>query len=295
MTMARPAPDGEIALSAPDVRAVLDLAAGGRLASLVVGERDLLVGRPAPGDRGIRWGSFLMAPWPGRIAGAAFDWSGRTHRLEANDGPNAIHGVVFDRRWDIDEASASEVRLAIDLGPQGWPLGGSVRQRIRLAAGFIELSAEVVAGDEPMPAGLGWHPWFRRPDRGDLAVRVEAVDTLTSDAGLIPTGRRTPVDDATDLRAGPFLGERRLDHVYPDVRTPVVVAWPDLVLTMRSSAALGTFVVHTPPSGVCVEPQTEWPDAIALSGRGVTGTGIVPLEPGESLRATTTWEWSARS
>jgi galactose mutarotase-like enzyme len=290
--MSRPATGGEIGLVAPGVSAALDLAAGGRLASLVVGGRERLLGRPAPRDRGIRWGSFLMAPWPGRIAGAEFGWSGRTHRLAANDGPNAIHGVLFDRRWDLVEVSASEARLAIDLWTHGWPLGGSVRQSIRLAAGSVELSAEIVAGEDPMPAGLGWHPWFRRPDRGDLAVRVEAVDTLESDAGLIPTGRRAPVDDATDLRSGPLLGERRLDHVYPDVRTPVVVTWPDLVLTMRSSAALRTFVVHSPPSGVCVEPQTEWPDAIALSGRGVTGTGLVPLGPGESLRATTTWEWT---
>ena len=152
MTMSQSTPDGEVALSAPGVSAVLDLAAGGRLASLVIGGRERLLGRPAPGDRGIRWGSFLMAPWPGRIAGAAFDWSGRTHRLVANDGPNAIHGVVFDRRWDLVEASTSAARLAIDLGSHGWPLGGSVRQSIRLATDSIELSAEVVAGDEPMPA-----------------------------------------------------------------------------------------------------------------------------------------------
>ena len=101
-----------------------------------------------------------------------------------------------------------------------------------------------------------------------------------------------PVDGDTDLRTGPALGERRLDHVYPAVGSPVVVTWPDLVLTMVSSPAVGTFVVHTPPAGVCVEPQTEWPDAIALAARGVPGTGLVALAPGDVLRATTTWSWA---
>ena len=54
MTVRPPAPDTELALSAPGVGAVLDLEAGGRLASLVVGGRERLVGRPAADDRSIR-------------------------------------------------------------------------------------------------------------------------------------------------------------------------------------------------------------------------------------------------
>ncbi|HTC85066.1 MAG TPA: hypothetical protein VK656_00070, partial [Candidatus Acidoferrum sp.] len=56
--------------------------------------------------------------------------------------------------------------------------------------------------------------------------------------------------------------------------------------------AVGTYVIHTPPSGICIEPQTSWPDAPVLASRGIRGTGLVRLEPGDSLRSTTAWSWS---
>jgi aldose 1-epimerase len=288
-------PASTVVLEGVGARLTVDVAAGGRLASLVVGGRERLLVPHSPADRGIRWGSFLMAPWPGRIAGARLEWDGSSHLLNANDGPNAIHGLVFDRPWRVTTADLGSLSLEVALGPLGWPFGGVVRQRIRLATASLELTAEVVADRMSMPAGLGWHPWFRRPDEGDMTVRVEGADVLEMQPDLIPTGRLVPVRGDTDLRTGPALGVRRLDHVYPAVRSPVVVTWPDLVLTMMSSPAIGTFVVHTPPTGVCVEPQTEWPDAIALAARGVTGTGLVRLGPGETLMARTTWSWDAKT
>jgi aldose 1-epimerase len=293
VTGSQPGSHPPIVLTAPGATAVVDVDAGGRLASLLIGGSERIVARPSAGDRGIRWGSFLMAPWAGRIGGAGVDWDGSSYRLEANDGPHAIHGVVFDRPWRVRAAASAVARLEIDLGPLAWPFGGLVRQAVRLSADEIELTAEITAADLPMPAALGWHPWFRRPTDGDMAVRVEAADTLETAADLIPTGRRVPVGGATDLRTGPPLGERRLDHVYADVGSPVVVSWPDLTLTMTSSPAVRTFVVHSPPTGVCVEPQTAWPDAIALDARGVRGTGLTSLAVGETFRATTTWRWSA--
>jgi aldose 1-epimerase len=227
-----------------------------------------------------------MAPWAGSDRGAHVDWDGSSYRLEANDGPHAIHGVVFGRPWRVRGTAAAAAELEIDLGPLGWPFGGVARQTVRLWADGIELTAEITAADVPMPAALGWHPWFRRPTDGDMAVRVEAADTLETAADLIPTGRRLPVGGATDLRTGPPLGERRLDHVYPDVGSPVVVSWPDLTLTMTFSPVVRTFVVHSPPAGVCVEPQTAWPDAIALAARGISGTGLTSVAAGETFRAT---------
>src|SRR4029078_1774120 len=75
---------------------------GGRLASLVVGGRDLIVGPPDDGDRTILWGSFLMAPWCGRIEGGVLEWDGGTHQLPRNLEGNAIHGVLWDQAWTVE-------------------------------------------------------------------------------------------------------------------------------------------------------------------------------------------------
>ena len=113
------------------------------------------------------------------------------------------------------------------------------------------------------------------------------------DADLVPTGAVRAVTKYEDLRSGPALGDRRLDHVYVRAKSPALVRWPDLDLAIEFGDSLNTVVVHTPSEGICVEPQTMWPNAPLLAARGVTGTGLRTLEPGESLRASERWTWRA--
>jgi aldose 1-epimerase len=285
--------DGRIRLAAGAASVSIDVDAGGRLASLVIGGRERLLAGSGEDDRSIRWGSFLMAPWVGRMSDATLDWEGRRHRFRANEGPHSLHGLLFDRAWSVVDRDSTGARLEIDLGAAGWPFGGTVRQAVRLHPDRIELAAAIQAHAAAMPAAMGWHPWFVRAEREDVALCVVADEVLETRPDLIPTGRRLPVGDETDLRGGPVLGARRLDHAYVDVHSPAVVAWPDLVLTIAFAPPVQSVVVYTPQGSVCVEPQTSWPDAATLCGRGVRGTGLVRLEPGETLSASTTWAWSA--
>ena len=94
-----------IHLRAGSSSATIDPERGARLAGLAAGGRALIVGPPDDDDRSILWGSFLMAPWCGRIAGAEFGWRGRPHTLNASLDGNAIHGTVWDRAWTVESAT----------------------------------------------------------------------------------------------------------------------------------------------------------------------------------------------
>jgi galactose mutarotase-like enzyme len=87
------------------------------------------------------------------------------------------------------------------------------------------------------------------------------------------------------------LGDRRLDHVYVRTKGPAILRWPDLELRIAFDRSLQTVVVHTPPEGVCVEPQTMWPNAPLLAAAGVRDTGLRMLEPGETFSASEEWIW----
>ncbi len=158
----------------------------------------------------------------------------------------------------------------------------------------LVLEASIDA-DEPMPAALGWHPWFLRRG-GDPHVQVDAATTLATRA-MIPTGVRDAVHGRTELREGPALGRRRLDHVFVDAPSPARHRWPDLELRIEFEPPLSTVVVHTPPQAICVEPQTAWPNA--LNGHAVAGeSGAVPmgaraieLDGGQSLNTRTELIW----
>ncbi|MGH2694086.1 MAG: hypothetical protein ACRDJJ_04645, partial [Actinomycetota bacterium] len=100
-----------------------------------------------------------------------------------------------------------------------------------------------------------------------------------------------PVTGDTDLRQGPALRDRRLDHIYAPARSPAIVAWPDLELRLDFDPPIETVVVYTPPHAACVEPQTAWPNAPTLHESGIDGTGLTTVAPGGTLEATTTWTW----
>lgn len=276
-----------LALRAGAARVLIDIDRGGRLASWTVGERELLVGSPDADDRSIRWGCFLMAPWPGRLADGRFQWAGRTVQLPRTHGRHAIHGLLWDRPWQVESADADRAVLSIALGPAGWPMGGRVRQHVELGADHLVLRAEVEA-EEPMPAAVGWHPWFRRGGEVQLLV---AADATLATRRMLPTGNVEPVVGRTDLRAGPRLGPRRLDHAYVDAASPALLRWPGLELTVEFAPTPATVQVYTPPGAVCVEPQTAWPNALAAPAGAWDRAGLRTLEAGEVLRAQVVMSW----
>ena len=103
--------------------------------------------------------------------------------------PHAIHGVVYDRPWSVVDATT----IAIDLDER-WPFRGRVEQRFELDEHGLAVTMTLTA-DEPMPAMLGWHPWFRRSIADGAPPAVLAFDAaamLVRDAEGMPTGERVP-------------------------------------------------------------------------------------------------------
>lgn len=276
-----------------DASCAVDTEAGGRLSSLVLAGRERLLTKPATGvETSFAWGSFLMAPFVGRITEALVNWNGRTAGLPRNDGRQAIHGAVFDRSWQVAAQTPTSATITCEFDPARWPFRGSMIQRVTMAQGKLSLEAEVVA-EEAMPAAIGWHPWFASGG-DDLRVEVLADSVLELAPNLTPTGALLAVDDRTDLRGRPKMSGRRLDDVYAVVQSPAIVEWPDLVLTLAFGGPVGSAVVCRHAEAVCVEPSTAWPDSIRLSQNGRSDTGLVSLAAGERLTASTTWTWVAR-
>jgi aldose 1-epimerase len=278
-----------ITLRAAGAAATIAPGLGGRLASLVVGERELLVTAASPADSSIRWGSYLMAPWPGRLEDGRLSWEGRTIQLRRTHGRHAIHGLVTGVEWDVLDANATGATLLIGLDRDGWPFGGEVRQSYRLDAGGLTVEATIIA-EQRMPAALGWHPWFRR-GAGPVRLMVQAEGMLARDR-MIPTGDVLPLPAAADLREGPELRARRLDDAYTGVRSPAILRWQDLEVRVEFGPESQTLVVYTPAHAVCVEPMTAWPNALALPQAAAARAGARYLEPGETLAASMRIAWA---
>jgi aldose 1-epimerase len=285
-----------VELTCDGVVVQIDPTDGGRIVSLLIRgeERILARSRARATTPPIYWGCYPMVPWAGRLADGRIPTADGEVRLEANLPPAAIHGLGFDLPWTILDQSDTIATMSCELRGRGWPFGGEARQTVRLGPASLALELEVGGYTRAGPAGLGWHPWFTRPRTGDLELRVDARAVLVLDADQIPTGEVREVTAREDLRSGPPLGDRRLDHIYVRATGPAVLRWPDLELRIEYDQALNTVVVHTPAEAICVEPQTMWPNAPVLAARGVKDTGLRTLAPGERLRAHERWTWVPR-
>jgi aldose 1-epimerase len=285
-----------IELTCGAVTAQIEPEDGGRIVSLMLGDHERLLSnaRARASTPPIYWGCYPMVPWAGRLANGRIPTTDGEVRLEPNLPPSAIHGLGFETPWTVVEQSDTAVTMSCELRGRGWPFGGAAHQTVRLDAGSLDLELEVGGYTRTGPAGLGWHPWFERPRTGDVALTVDAHEVLVLDAEGIPTGEIREVTAREDLRSGPALGDRRLDHVYVNATSPALVRWPDLALRIDFDETGQTVVVHTPPEGVCVEPQSMWPNAPLLAARGMRRTGLRMLQPGERFRAHQRWTWDAR-
>jgi aldose 1-epimerase len=260
-----------VTLRAADAALTIDPAAGGRFSSLMVGGYELLV---TEGLGPIEWGCFPMAPFAGRIRDGRFTFHGRAYQLETNMPPNAIHGTVFVRPWDLTANAADRAELATELGP-GWPFRGRVTQTIALRPDGLEASMGLEA-DEPMPAWLGWHPWFRRELAGTIAALDFAADLMYArGSDGLPTGELGPPSP------------QPWDDAFVGVRTPIRLTWQG-VLSLELTATADVWVVYDErPYAICLEPQTAPPDAINIA------TADLPIaEPGQPLRLSMSWRWS---
>lgn len=263
---------GRLVLEAADTRLEVSPDDGGRMTSLAVRGSELLV---TEGFGPIMWGCYPMAPFAGRIGQGRFRFDRRDVQLALNDPPHALHGTVFERPWQVDDSST----LSIDLG-SGWPFAGRVIQRFTLDGDGLDVELRLHA-DEPMPAALGWHPWFRRR----LAGTVEAPTEPSAPAELhldaewmfergadgLPTGKLVAPT------AGPW------DDCFTGLRAPPRLTWPGLLELEMTSSAQNWVVYNEPRDAMCIEPQTAPPDFVRIAPSHTV--------PGEPLVATMRWRW----
>lgn len=241
--------------------------AGGRIARLVHAGVDWLV--PHGGDHvgSIAWGCFPMLPWAGRVRHGRFGFRGQACQLPVNLGMHAIHGLGFAAPWRVTGNTDNRLELGLRL-PRNevWPFGGHARQSFEIGPQGVHLGLSLTAEDRAMPATLGWHPWFVKPER----LNFQPQSYYPRDAegiARLPTMPPPP---------GPW------DDCFVNA-SPVGLQLGGQHLQLSSSSH--HWVVYDQPEwATCIEPQSGPPDAFNLGLSSV-------IEPGETLSAWFRLEW----
>ncbi len=258
------------------------------------GWHDLL--RPTPPDgygRRSDTASFVLVPWSNRVRAGRLRFAGATYRLRVNFGDGtAIHGTANEFPWTVESADDSSIDLTFrstDVVGVNWPWRFSARVIYALEGDRLTIRTRVRNDDaSPFPCGFGHHPYFQRTLTGpddDVRLRVPCERMYVLDHAL-PAGPAVPVEPRVDFRALRPLGEAFVDDCLTgrSPGEPIELAYPSgLTVEVDADDVFAHVVVFLPVGKpfFAVEPVTNANDGFTLVERGVQGSGVFVLTPGE--------------
>ena len=235
--------------------------------------------------------SFVLIPYSNRLRDGRFSFADKSYQLR-NAEKHAIHGDVRDRPLTVLEHTEDGVVLEFnsqEVSDLNFPFRFSARVTYALV-GF-ELTSRIKlmnTGNEPMPAGCGFHPYFHRRlpgSTGEVELQIKVGGVYPGDTPL-PTGPAVPIGPEQDFSIQRSLN-RVLDHCFAGWDRRALIEWPGSGVTARIQADQGMeHVILFSPEGqdfFALEPVTNSNDGFNLLAQGYTNCGVVILKPGEAL------------
>lgn len=239
--------------------------------------------------------SLPLVPWSNRISGGGFEAQGRFHPLRPNrpGEPFPIHGEGWLQPWEVMTHGLHrlEMRLRSDHFMDG-PYCYLATQTYQLLPDGLHQSLEVThLGPEPLPYGLGQHPWLLRTPGTRLRADVSGV--WLSHPDQLPRAHHTRLGE-WDLVRGIDAHGPLIDNAFTGWHGAAAIEWPDagwsLSVEVEPPAAPGCLLVYRPASGpsFCVEPVSHPVDAVHLPGQ----PGLQWLAPGAAKSLTLRWRFA---
>jgi aldose 1-epimerase len=195
------------------------------------GAVDLL--RPASaqavaGNNALDSSSYPLVPYSNRIENGLLRFGGQTWRSGRTfpDHPHTLHGHGYKSAWAVDDAAPSSGALSFEYEGPDFPGVYRAVQVFTLSERSLSVEISVKnTGRVPMPAGLGFHPFFPKPEDTQLEISLGGVWLMAANDG-IPT-ERVPVPPEWDFSRMREIGDLVLDHCFTDWESRrAVIAWP---------------------------------------------------------------------
>jgi aldose 1-epimerase len=238
---------------------------------------------------------FPLVPWSNRITRGGFEYNGVFHPIALNrhGEPYPIHGDGWLQAWMVSEQTANSIRLSLESRRfAGNPYDYTASQLFTLLPNGIAIELSVThLGDEPLPYGLGLHPYFVRNEETRLMAKTSGVWLSGKDP--IPVEHATDFPPTWDYNAPSLLDGPLIDNCFTGWDGRAVIGYPDrhMLVTMTMADCNGYSLMYRPPDlpYFCYEPITQPIDAFHMEGR----PGLVELRKGESFALRVTFEVDA--
>lgn len=229
--------------------------------------------------------SFPLVPFVNRVRGGRFTFRGREVRLSPNmkGDPSPLHGQGWLSPWEVESASDTRALLRFVHEPGEWPWRYEARQHLRLDPEGLSIVLDCRSlSDEPMPCGLGQHPYFNCGPQSRIDTRVTHAWTI--DENVLPV-EKVPADGRFDLADRAVCGQD-LDHGFAGWSGTARLTDPNWPFDVEiSSPTARFFQLYSPEDGgiFVAEPVSHANAALNAPEEEWNELGLRVLEPGDEM------------
>jgi aldose 1-epimerase len=247
--------------------------------------------RPAQDDADARSSAcYPLVPFGNRVRNNRFAFEGRTHSLSPNTSwdPHYLHGDGWLAEWSLLSRSCNEVQIGYSHQGHGTPYSYDVRQTVTLSAHGLGLHMRVDnTGEDALPFGLGWHPFFPLTEQTTLCAKARRFWTETE--GWLP-GEPADIPPELDFSRPSPLPNRWINNGFESWSGEAQITWPEnrTALTLTADPLFQHAVIFLSDSNFnpefrrnyfCFEPMSHLANGHNLPGLG----DLKVLRRGESL------------
>ena len=238
--------------------------------------------------------NIILFPFPNRLRDGQYTHDGVTYQFDINnvDTQNAIHGfskdvpmMVAEVKTDSQEGSITCV-YEHDGTHKAYPFKFIFKITFILRGSEFEIEMQFTnVESKPIPAGLGWHPYFRICEKSDdTSLQMPDCQLIMIDDRMLPTGEKQAFKDFETLKK---IGSTFLDngfYINNQTENAEVILKSELgTLTYWQETGEGKWnyvQVFTPPhrQSIAIEPMTCNMDAFNNKD------GLVLLTPQATLK-----------
>jgi aldose 1-epimerase len=288
-----------ITLSAGRYRAEIVPGAGGLLRSLTIDlngrVHDILhcpAGSEVWGATPRFFGSWAMLPYANRAYGGVIDDGIVQFEVPLNDpsAGGAILGFGWQSAWALESSGDDRLSIIHRKSDGGDLYRYLARQTFELGADGLAVHLSITnEADQPLPHGIGQHPWFDKFPDTRLVMHCAGIMALAP--GFKPIAA-APVPAALDFSAGQVVArndELVASYFGWDGRMMLETPSRGIVIEMTASDTMRAPLAWSPADApfVCVEPQSHVVGApTAEISRALTP--LARLANGETLTGTMT-------
>lgn len=233
---------------------------------------------------------YPLLPFSNRITEGKFSFGGKDVRLPLNRPPqrHAIHGSGWQTPWQVTERAADTIVMEVGNTVDAWPWPWRAVQTFSLSENDLTLTMKVTnEGNEAMPLGVGFHPYFVRTPAATVTANVDKfwlVDHEVMPVELVDPPAQNQIANTI------VVDEVPMDNTYTGWDGRATIRWPEwgASLTMEAPPPLTFLILFTPPGQdfFCCEPVSTSTDAFNLCHTR-DDTGTFELAPGATQSITT--------